>query len=114
MGEYIGLFFFIATSLLGILTLLNRLCAAFVRGGDGIGERAVLSIRGHAEAAEFLLRRYALLGIRDVLVIDEGMDEQTAAVVARFCERHPYVTVQSAPNVYPAGGQTEWRSSANT
>ena len=53
MGEYIGLFFFIATSLLGILTLLNRLCAAFVRGGDGIGERAVLSIRGHAEEAEF-------------------------------------------------------------
>lgn len=114
MGEYIGLFFWVATSLLGILTLLNRLCGAFLHGDGSVGERVVLTFSGHAEEAEFLLRRYTLLGIRDILVIDKGMDEQTAAVVARFCRRHPYVAVESAPDVYPAGGQIGWRSSANT
>ena len=46
--------------------------------------------------------------------LDAGMDEQTAAVVARFLKRHPYIAVQSAPDAYPAGGQEEWRSSAST
>ena len=114
MGEYLGLFFFIATSLLGMITLLSRLCTAFLRESGAAGERVVLTVRGHVEEMEFLLRKYVLFGIRDVLILDAGMDEQTAAVVARFLKRYPYIAVQSAPDAYPAGGQEEWRSSAST
>lgn len=94
MGECIGLFFFVATSLLGIITLLDRLCLSILRE-QGVGERVVITMCGHVEQAEFWLRRYVFLGVREIVVIDGGMDEQTRKIVARFCEKHGSVTVQT-------------------
>lgn len=94
MGEYFGLFFFIATSLLGIVTLIGRLLTGWLKGNDTLNEQVTVTLRGHAEEAEFLLRRYVWLGFCDICVIDAGMDEQTAAIVARFMQRHHTVRVE--------------------
>lgn len=91
MGECFGLFFLIATSLTGIFSLIGRLLVLWLKSGESLGDEAVVILRGHVEEAEFLLRRYIWLGFETVRVLDAGMDEETAAVVARFARRRSII-----------------------
>ena len=95
MGECFGLFFLIATSLIGIFSLIGRLFSAWLKGEKTLRERVILTMQGHVESAEFLLRRCIWLGFDEIWVINAGMDEETAAIVTYFQKRHSCITVKN-------------------
>lgn len=95
MGECFGLFFLIATSLIGIFALIGQLLSRWLKDQDVFGDRVVLTMCGHVENAEFLMRRCIWLGFDEICVVDAGMDEETAAIVTCFKKRHSRITVQT-------------------
>lgn len=84
IGEAIGLFVLIFTSLVGIFTLVRLLAEKLLDGAPEEEVISILPVKGHEERVEYLLRALSEKARHKIIVADFGMDEETREIVLRM------------------------------
>lgn len=93
IGEAIGLFVLIFTSLVGIFTLVRLLSERLLDGAPEEEVISILPIKGHEERVEYLLRALSEKSHHKIIVADFGMDEETRGIVLRMRAEHQNLNV---------------------
>lgn len=83
LGQYIGLFVLLFTSLVGIFTLARLLWTRILEKADMEKSVTLLPLHGREEQIEYLLRN---LGEKEgqIIALDLGADQETLDIVRRF------------------------------
>ncbi len=84
IGEAIGLFVLIFTSLVGIFTLIRLLCDGLFGGAAEEDVITILPLKGHTEKTEYILRALMSRANHRIIVADFGMDEETREIVRKL------------------------------
>lgn len=93
IGESIGLFVLVFTSLVGIFTLVRLLTDWVYRDAPEEDVISILPLKGHEERIEYLIRGLSAHSQHKIIVADFGMDQETRDIVLRLKAEHQNLCV---------------------